>query len=258
MSRIDLNADLGEGYGRWSVGDDAALMEVVTSANIACGLHAGDPDVMDATMRAAQARGIGIGAHPGFPDLQGFGRRHIDMGHEEIIDSVIYQVGALKGFADCSGVLLQHLKLHGALYHYALGEEQLFLDIVENVRKAFGDMIFLTLGTALSAELRSRCRRSGVKIALEAFPDRAYGDDGMLLPRTEPGAVIKDPEAIARRAIAMVKGRCVESAGGRRIDLAIDTICIHGDNRESVMAAPIIRRLAASEGIEVRPLGSFV
>ncbi len=255
---VDLNCDMGESFGAYTAGSDAEVIRHVTSSNIACGAHASDPTVMRRTVELCKEHDVMVGAHPGYPDLQGFGRRRIDMGREEIIDSVIYQVGALKGFADRSGVPLQHVKLHGALYHYALGEEQLFLDIVENARRAFGDIIFLTLGTPVSAELRSRCRRSGVRIALEAFPDRAYGDDGMLLPRTEAGAVVRDAETIAKRAIAMVKGRGIESAGGRRIDLVIDTICIHGDNRESVLAVPIIRRLAEREGIEVRPLGSFV
>ncbi|HOW54056.1 MAG TPA: 5-oxoprolinase subunit PxpA [Syntrophorhabdaceae bacterium] len=255
---VDLNCDMGESFGEYTAGNDAEAAAYVTSSNIACGAHASDPTVMRRTIRLCGDHNVMVGAHPGYPDLQGFGRRRIEMDHEEIIDSVIYQVGALKGFADHAGVPLQHVKLHGALYHYALGQEKLFVDIAENLRKAFGDIILLTMGTAASIELRSICRKSGARIALEAFPDRVYDDDGALLSRSRPGAVIKDAGVIAQRAISMVKRKGTESLNGRWIDLAIDTICIHGDNRESILAAPMIRRRAEREGIEVRPLGSFV
>ncbi len=259
MSRtIDLNCDMGESFGAYTVGHDNEVVRYVTSSNIACGAHASDPTVMKKTVRLCKEHGVMVGAHPGYPDLQGFGRRQIDMDHGEIVDTVLYQVGALKGFASCFGVPLQHVKLHGALYHYALREEALFLDIAAALREAFGDLIFLALASPLTNALKERCRASRVRIALEAFPDRVYTDEGTLLPRACPGAVIKDAGTIASRAIAMVRERGVESVNGRRIDLQIDTICIHGDNSESILAAPMIREYAAGEGIIVGPLSSFV
>lgn len=254
---VDLNCDMGESFGAYTIGNDGEFVKHVTSSNIACGAHASDPTVMKRTVELCKRHNVMVGAHPGYPDLAGFGRRFLDMEHGTIIDTVIYQVGALKGFADLLGMELQHVKLHGALYHYAMREEALFLDIVKQVRGAFGDVIFLT-GASVSAELRLRCRDLGARIALEAFPDRAYSDDGTLLARTARGAVIGSADAIAARAIAMVKDRGVQSANGKWIDLHIDTLCLHGDNAESLLAAPMIRRTAALEGISVMPLGGFV
>ena len=255
---VDLNCDMGESFGAYKIGNDSEVIQYVTSSNIACGAHASDPAVMKRTVGLCVENNVMIGAHPGYPDLQGFGRRFLDMDHGEIVDSVLYQLGALKGFIDYFGAALQHVKLHGALYHYALKEEKLFLDIMDHVRTAFGDIIFLTLGTPVSGELKNRCRASGMRIALEAFPDRAYGDDGKLLSRTLPGAVIDDAEIIARRAVSMVAKSGVESINGRWIDMSIDTICIHGDNPESVKAAGKIREYAARDNIVIEPLGRIV
>jgi UPF0271 protein len=255
---FDLNCDAGESFGAWVMGNDAEVMRHVTSANIACGVHASDPKAMRRTVWFCKQCGVMAGAHPGYPDLQGFGRRRMDMERGEIIDWVIYQVGALKGFTSLAGIPLQHVKLHGALYNYVSREEDLFLDIAGAVREAFGDVVFVTFASPASGELKKRCRSSGVRIALEAFPDRAYTDEGALVARGHEGAVINDPKTIASRAIGMVREGCIESVNGRRIACEIDTLCIHGDNKESVLAAPLIREHAAMEGIAVKPLGSFV
>ncbi len=255
---VDLNCDMGESFGAYRIGNDEEAMGFVTSANIACGFHASDPSVMGKTVALAKEHNVMTGAHPGYPDLQGFGRRFLDMGREEITAGIIYQVGALKGFADLLEVPLQHVKLHGALYNYMVNEEELFLTVVEAVRKAFGNVIFLTLGTRRSIDLKRRCGEEGVRIALEAFPDRMYTDEGELLSRRYSGAVLKDPELIARRAIKMVKEKGIESSSGRWIDMDIDTLCIHGDNRESIEAARNIRQYAAEEGISVQSLISFL
>jgi 5-oxoprolinase (ATP-hydrolysing) subunit A len=176
----------------------------------------------------------------------------------ELVDSIIYQVGALKGIADYHSLPLQHVKLHGALYNLMVREESTFLQIVEALRKAFGDVIFLTLGTGTSKELKKRCRQEGIRIALEAFPDRAYTDDGELLPRKFKEAVFHDPEIIARRATKMVKEGGIESVNGRWVEMDMDTLCVHGDNRESIEAARLIREYAAQEHIAVEPLSAFV
>jgi len=255
---FDLNCDVGESFGAWVMGNDAEIIRHVTSANIACGVHASDPSVMRRTVELCRQYGVMAGAHPGYPDLQGFGRRHMDMQGGEVADWVVYQVGALAGFTSRAGVSLQHVKLHGALYNRVSGEENVFLQIVDAVRKAFGDLVFITLASPASAELKERCRSLGVRVALEAFPDRAYTDDGTLMPRGRDGAVMSDAEEIARRAVAMVRDGCVESVNGRRIELEIDTLCVHGDNRESIAASPLIREHAAREGMAVKPLYSFV
>ena len=256
MQAVDLNCDMGESFGAYTIGNDAEAVRHVTSANIACGLHASDPSVMNRTVRLCRENNVMVGAHPGYPDLAGFGRRRMEMADDEIIDSVLYQAGALKAFTDHFGVPLRHVKLHGALYNYAVEREDLFLAVVEAVRKAFGEIIFFTLATPGSALLKQSCASRGIRLALEAFPDRAYTDEGMLMPRKYPGAVIEGPETIARRALAMVRDGGVTGASGRRIGLEIDTLCIHGDNDASIAAASLIREYARGEGITIRAFGA--
>lgn len=255
---VDLNCDIGESFGAYSIGNDPEIISSITSANIACGFHASDPDVMEKTVRLCKENSVMVGAHPGYPDLAGFGRRFMDMGENEMINSIIYQVGALKGFADYHRVPLQHMKLHGALYNFMITREGLFLSVIDSVRQAFGNMIFLTLGTARTNELKKRAAQAGIRLALEAFPDRAYTDNGDLMPRRYKGAVLKDPEVIAQRALTMINNGGVESENGTWIAMDIDTLCIHGDNGESIRAARQIREAAASQGIDIRPLSSFL
>lgn len=256
MLTVDLNCDMGESFGAYTIGNDAEVVKYISSANIACGMHASDPTVMRRTVRLCRDHNVMVGAHPGYPDLAGFGRRQIEMADDEVVDSVIYQVGAVKAFTDYFGMPLQHVKLHGALYHYALKKESLFLDIARALQITFGDIIVFTLATGGSAVLRRSCASDGIRLILEAFPDRAYDDKGMLLPRRYPEAVIRDPERIARRALMMVKDRGVKTVGGHRIDLEIDTLCIHGDNDGSVRAASIIREHAQNVGITIKAPGA--
>jgi len=255
---VDLNCDMGESFGAYQLGLDQEVIKYVTSANIACGFHASDPTVMKKTVDLCKTHKVMAGAHPGYPDLLGFGRRSMDCSEEELIDYVIYQVGALKGFLDYYGLDLQHVKLHGALYNYLVNEGQLFLQIARSARKAFGDIIFLTLGTRKTAELKRVSKAEGIRLALEAFPDRMYTEEGELLSRKHKEAVIKDRDTIARRAVRMVKEKGIESVNGHWIDMDIDTLCIHGDNIKSVEAAGKIHEYTQREEIELRPLCSFL
>ena len=255
---IDLNCDMGESFGAYVIGRDEDVIRCISSANIACGFHASDPSVMEKTVRLCRGHGVAAGAHPGYPDLRGFGRRSLNVNPEELMHDVIYQVGALKGFLDLHGLPLQHVKLHGALYNDLVNQNDLMLEMAGRLGKAFGNPIFLTLGTPKTAGLKKTARARGLRIALEAFPDRMYADTGELLSRKEPGAVLKDPERIAERAVRMVREKGIESVGGRWIDLDIDTLCIHGDNLESIDAAKIIIARFEREDIRIKPLSEMI
>ena len=253
--KIDINCDMGESFGDYKIGNDADVIEHITSANIACGFHASDPNIMEKTVRLCKTHGVMIGAHPGYPDLMGFGRRFMDVSEPEVINYVIYQVGALKGFLSLDEVPLQHIKLHGALYNYMVNQEHIFSNIIDKCTKAFGNVIFLTLGTKRTSALKKSCLKQGIRIALEAFPDRMYTDDGELLPRRFKEAVLHDNELIAVRAVRMAKERGIESINGKWIEMDIDTLCIHGDNKESIEAARKIKTYLMREGVEIKPLG---
>ena len=258
MAVIDINCDMGESFGPYRIGTDEAVIKQITSANVACGFHASDPMVMEQTVRLCWEHGVRVGAHPGYPDLMGFGRRFMDLGKTELVNYVIYQVGALSGFLKLFDLPLQHVKLHGALYNHVLSQEKLFLEMALEVVKLFGEVTFLTLGTSKTAQLKSRAEELGIKIALEAFPDRGYTDDGELLGREKPGAVIHDAAEIARRALSMARERGVESVNGRWVPMDVHTLCVHGDNMESVAAVMRIRRLLQEQGINVKPLSQFL
>jgi len=255
---VDLNCDMGESFGDYTLGKDNEVIKYITSSNIACGFHASDPNVMERTVRLCREHHVMAGAHPGYPDLMGFGRRFMDAAEEDLVNYVIYQSGALGGFLALHGMSLQHIKMHGALYNSLVNNDKAYLRIVEAAVKAFGNVIFLTLGTIKAAELKKACRQKGIRVALEGFPDRMYTDEGELLPRKYKEAVLKDPELIARRAVRMVKEKGVESINGRWIAMELDTMCIHGDNMESIEAAQKIREYSIAEGITVKPLCEFV
>lgn len=255
---VDLNCDMGESFGDYTLGRDNEVIQYITSSNIACGFHASDPNVMERTVRLCREHHVMAGAHPGYPDLMGFGRRSMDVSEGDLVNYVIYQVGALKGLLDLHGMSLQHIKMHGALYNNLVNDEKTYLRIVESAVRAFGDVVFLTLGTRKTAELKEACREKGIKVALEGFPDRMYTDEGELLPRRYREAVLKDPEAIAGRAIRMVKEKGVESINGRWITMDLDTMCIHGDNMESIEAARKIREYSRNEDVTIKPLCEFV
>ncbi|MFA5026809.1 MAG: 5-oxoprolinase subunit PxpA [Candidatus Methylomirabilota bacterium] len=252
--RIDLNSDLGESYGVYALGDDARILPWVTSANVACGWHGGDPSVMRQTIAAAKAAGVAVGAHPSYPDHLGFGRRVMQLSRQEARDYLLYQIGALRAFADAAGHPLQHVKPHGALYNAAVKDRELSLGIAEAVGEAGGELILVTLpgGETLKAG-----REVGIRVACEAFGDRAYHEDGTLVPRKIPGSLITDPQAVAERVLSMVKGE-VEAITGKRIRLAPDTVCLHGDTPGAAGIAQAVRRRLAAEGVEVTSMGRFV
>lgn len=246
---VDLNADMGESFGPWVMGDDLALLDVVTSANIACGMHAGDPDVMAKTMRAAAERGVGIGAHPGFADLQGFGRQRISLPPETLANLVRYQLGAAQAIARANGAVVRHLKLHGALANMASEDKEMALSCYHAVLSVDPDVIIMVLaGTAQEAAVRE----IGCRSACEIFADRAYNDDATLVDRRLPGAMIHDPDLAARRMVDMVKAGAILTKSGKVIPTRIDTICLHGDTAEAVAIARQTRAGLEAAGITVR------
>jgi UPF0271 protein len=257
-ARVDINCDMGESFGVYTIGRDEEVIRHITSANIACGFHASDPMTMDRTVRLCREHHVMAGAHPGYPDRIGFGRRFMDISQEQLTHDVIYQVGALKGFLSLYGMPLQHVKLHGALYNDLVNKADLALQIVRTVGKTFDNPIFLTLATTKATALKKKGKEEGLRIALEAFPDRMYTDAGELLSREQAGAILKDPDLIAQRAVKMIKERGIESIHGRWLDLDIDTLCIHGDNPESIEAAKKIVAACAKEKFQIRPLGEFI
>jgi UPF0271 protein len=236
--RIDLNSDLGESFGAWQMGDDQALMHSVTSANVACGFHAGDPTVMRETVALARRHGVAIGAHPGFPDLVGFGRREMQASPQEVEDSVVYQVAALAGVAAAQGMRLQHVKPHGALYNQACRDRALADAIARAV--ALVDRSLILFGLP-GSQLLHAGEAAGLRVAAEVFADRAYEPDGSLTSRRKPGAVIHDVDAVVARAIRMARDAEVEAVDGSVIQLRADTICVHGDTRGAAQLAKKIR-----------------
>ncbi|MDD5169697.1 MAG: LamB/YcsF family protein [Syntrophales bacterium] len=255
---IDLNCDMGESFGQYRIGADETIIKHITSANIACGFHASDPTVMDRTVRLCKDHGVMAGAHPGFPDKVGFGRRFMDIAEADLINDIVYQVGALKGFLNRYGMPLQHVKLHGELYNSMVRKPDLFLKLALVLKEAFGNPILLTLSTEGTTALKDTFRDHDLRLALEAFPDRLYNDGGELMPRKIAGAVIKDPDTIARRAAQMAFDRVIESESGRRLNLGIDTLCLHGDNKESIDAASQIVQSCHKAGIAIKPLSEFI
>jgi len=233
--RVDLNADLGESYGRWQLGDDEALLQVVTSANVACGFHAGDPTTLLRTCEAAVAAGVVTGAQVGYADLRGFGRRFLDVAPDDLTADVIYQIGALDGLARTVGGRVAYVKPHGALYHAVVHHEEQARAVVEAVR-AYDALPVLGLpGSVLLREAEA----AGLPAVREGFADRAYADDGRLLPRDQPGAVLHDADAIAAQAVRLAQD--------------VDSICVHGDTPGAVTAARAVRQALNGAGIEVQP-----
>lgn len=252
---IDLNCDMGESFGAYILGADEALMPLVTSANIACGYHAGDPMVMDRTVRLALRHGVSIGAHPGFPDLLGFGRRVMHLRPEEIENYVLYQVGALAAFARSVGAEPAHVKPHGALYNMAERDLEIARAIARGVARAGPRLILV--GRANSALIRAAAE-VGLPAAREGFADRAYEPDGSLRPRHLPGAVLTDPETAAEQALRIAREGRVTASNGETIPLAADTLCIHGDTPGAAEIARAVRRRLEAAGVEVRPMGTFL
>ncbi|MGH9221798.1 MAG: LamB/YcsF family protein [Vicinamibacterales bacterium] len=251
--RIDLNSDLGESFGAWPMGQDAALMDSITSANVACGFHAGDPGVMRQTLALAKDKGVAVGAHPGFPDLVGFGRREMKATPAEVHDLVLYQVAALAGMAAAQGLKLQHVKAHGALYNMACKERSL-ADAIARAVAAF-DRSLILFGLPNSELVRAGAA-AGLTVAAEVFADRAYERDGSLTSRNTPGSVIHDEGAVVERAVRMVKRRDVVAVDGSVIALQADTICLHGDTPGAAALARVVRRGLESAGVVIAALGT--
>ncbi len=255
MKTIDLNCDMGEGFGRYSVGMDEGVMRHISSANIACGWHAGDPRVMNATVSAAKDYGIGIGAHPGYPDLMGFGRRHMDLSPVEIRDSLIYQIGALQAFCQVHRVSLQHVKPHGALYLDAMKDSKIARAVAQAVASLDPQLRLVVLAGQGGDDISRIGAEMGLCVVREAFPDRAYTSGGTLMPRSSPGALITDPATVARRALDMAQG-FVLAEDGRPIDLDVQTLCVHGDSQAAVALVQGIRARLEAEGISVVAMGA--
>ncbi|WP_297471285.1 5-oxoprolinase subunit PxpA [Thermococcus sp.] len=253
--KVDLNSDLGESFGRYKLGLDEEVMKFISSANVATGWHAGDPLVMRRTVRLAKENGVAVGAHPGYPDLLGFGRRYMNLSPEEARNYILYQIGALYAFVRAEGVELQHVKPHGALYNALVREEELARAVIEGIADFDRNLIFVTLSGSRLAQIAEEL---GVNVAHEVFADRAYNPDGTLVPRSKPGAVIHDKEEIAERVVSMVKDGGVKAINGEWVELKVDTICVHGDNPKAVEIAKAVREALEGEGVKVVPMGEFV
>jgi UPF0271 protein len=243
---------MGESFGNYSLGNDEKILDFVTSANIACGYHAGDPSVMRATVLLALAKGVAIGAHPGYRDLQGFGRRFMSITPEEARDMIVYQVGALGAFVRAAGGLMRHVKAHGALYNAASANKDLAAAIARAVHSVDPELILFGLS---GSELIAAGEAVGLRTASEAFADRTYQDDGMLTPRTRPDALIDEHEKAVRQSIRLVKEGRVRSQRGADVEVRADTICIHGDGSHALQFARLIRERLEASGIEVKPVG---
>jgi UPF0271 protein len=249
--RIDLNADVGESLGPWPMGSDEQLIPLVSSVNIACGFHAGDPATMERTVRVAAVAGAAIGAHPGYPDLAGFGRRDLDMAPADLEAAIVYQVGALAAFCAYAGVPLRHVKVHGALYNRAAADRRIADAVARAVRRCGPELVLVGLA---GSELLAAGRDAGLAVAAEAFPDRAYEADGSLRSRRLAGAVIADSDEVGRRAVVMARDGHVEAIDGTRVPLRADTLCLHGDAPGAVDHARAVRAAMDAAGIEVAPL----
>lgn len=248
---INLNADLGESFGAWTMGADAELLGIVASANVACGFHAGDPLVMLRTLRLARERSIEVGAHVAYPDLQGFGRRRMDMAPDELEAAIIYQIGALAGMAKAAGMALAHVKPHGALNNAACAD----LDLARTVCHAVAacDTSLVLLAPALS-QLAAAGREVGLPVVEELFADRAYLDDGQLVPRSRPDAMVHGAEASLAHVLRMLEEASIVSVNGMRLPVRAGSICVHGDNAEAVETARALREGLQAAGYRIAPL----
>jgi UPF0271 protein len=251
--RIDINSDLGESFGAYTIGNDAGLMTSITSANVAAGFHAGDPSVLRDTIRLAKKHGVAVGAHPGFPDLVGFGRRELNVTPREAEDFVLYQVAAVAGVAAAEGVKLQHVKPHGALFNMAVRNAELSAAIARAVAAFDRSLILFGLP---GSEILAAGKAAGLPVAAEVFADRAYEPDGSLASRRKPGSVIHDADAVVARAVRMARERSVVAIDGTVVPLEVDTICVHGDTPGSDKLAARIRAGFEAAGVTVKAIGS--
>jgi len=247
LKTVDLNCDMGESYGAWKMGDDAAVMPFITSANIACGFHGGDPATIRKTVRLAIDNGVAVGAHPSLPDIQGFGRRVMKISPQEMYDLVVYQAGAVEAFARAAGSKLHHIKCHGALYNMAANDEALS----EAMVRAAKDLGFVMLYALSKSKNYEIAKKLGVPVAGEVFADRGYSDDGTLAPRDQPGGMIEDAAKSVQQALGMVEDGIVVGLSGKRIPVAADTLCLHGDQPGAAKFAAELRNAFKQKGIQV-------
>ena len=248
MTTIDINCDMGESYGAWKMGADAEVMPFITSANIACGFHGGDPATIRTTVKLAVDHGVAVGAHPSLPDLQGFGRRAMRISAQDMYDLVLYQAGAVEAFARAAGVRLHHVKCHGALYNMAANDEALSDAMARAVRDLGGGVMLYALSNSRMMEIG---KKNGLRVAGEVFADRGYADDGTLAPRGSPGAMIEDAAVAAARALEMVERRSLKALSGKTLAVSPDTLCLHGDQPGAVTFAKAIRKAFSERGISV-------
>lgn len=250
MRAIDLNSDLGESFGAWSMGDDAAMLEVVTSANIACGFHAGDPAGILRTLKAAAAKNVSVGAHVAYPDKVGFGRRNMDVTSEELTADVIYQIGALQGLAKAAGTSVSYVKPHGALYNTIAHDRRQALAVIAAIRAVDPTLVLVALA---GSELIELARSEGLPCIAEAFADRAYTPQGTLVSRREPGAVLHDPQLVAERMLRLVQDGTLEAIDGSQTRIQADSICVHGDSPAAVEMARALRQVLEQANVALRP-----
>jgi 5-oxoprolinase (ATP-hydrolysing) subunit A len=248
VKTIDINCDMGESYGAWSMGNDAEVMPHISSANIACGFHGGDPGTIRKTVRLALDHGVAIGAHPSLPDLQGFGRRAMKISAQDMYDLVVYQAGAVEGFARAAGGKLHHVKCHGALYNMAANDEALSEAMVRAVRDLGAGVFLYALSMSKNFQI---AKQQKIAVAGEVFADRGYADDGTLWPRGQQGAMIEDASRAVAQALAMVEEGYVASVSGKRVTVAADTLCLHGDQPGAAAFAKKIRKAFSEKGITV-------
>jgi UPF0271 protein len=250
--RIDLNADVGESIGPWPMGDDERLIPLVSSVNVACGAHAGDPLTIERTIQLALDHGVAVGAHPGYPDLVGFGRRDLDMTADELLASIVYQVGAVGAVARSLGAVLRHVKPHGALYNRAARDPDVAGTVAAAIKRVSAELVLV--GLAGSALLEAG-RAAGLPVAAEAFADRAYEADGSLRSRRLDGAILATPAAAASQAVTIARDGRVTAHDGSPVDVRADTICVHGDTPGAVAYATAIRAALGAEGVTIAALG---
>lgn len=255
LFKVDLNSDLGESFGSYTIGMDHAIIPYVSSVNIACGWHAGDPLVMAKTVKSAIENGTAIGAHPGYPDLMGFGRRNMAVTPAEVKAYTLYQLGALQAFVKAANGSLQHLKPHGAMYNMAATDAKLAQAIAEAIYEAAPEVILLGLA---NSEMITAGKAVGLKVAQEVFADRAYQANGTLVPRSQPGAVIHDPDEAIARVVTMVKKGEVTAITGEKVEMKADSICVHGDNPEAVEFVKKIKETLEKEGVTITAFKNFV
>lgn len=245
---MDLNSDLGESFGAWSMGDDAAMLDIVSSANVACGFHAGDAAGILSTLKAAKARGVVVGAHVAYRDLAGFGRRNMDVASSDLVADVIYQIGALQGLAQAAGTTVKYVKPHGALYNTIAQDRRQAADVINAIKAIDASLVLMALA---GSPLIGWARDAGLSVVAEAFADRAYTPSGALVSRREAGAVLHDDALIAQRMLTLVREGVIEAVDGSMVRVEADSICVHGDSPGAVAIARKIRQRFESEGVQI-------